>query len=131
MNRATFKNRMRAGLVLTVAALAVGCGTNEVDLNDTASGSGGTGGMGGATAGTSGGGDECQIAAAHVVDCVNSVGSPPSSVSSATAKCDGESACVAACINQTECVALHDAYGPAKSAGATAFFACTTACAPQ
>lgn len=78
-----------------------------------------------------GGGDECQIAAAHVVDCVNSVGSPPSSVSSATAKCNGESACVAACINQTECVALKDAYGPAKSAGAAAFFACTTACAPQ
>ncbi|MEP7124470.1 MAG: hypothetical protein ABJE95_26315 [Byssovorax sp.] len=78
-----------------------------------------------------GGGDECEIAAAHVVDCVNSVGSPPSAVSTTPAKCQGETACVAACVNQTECVALQDAYGPATSPAAKAFFQCTTACAPQ
>ena len=76
-----------------------------------------------------GGGDECNIAAAHVVECVNSVGSPPSSTPAATAKCDGETACIAACINQTECDALADAYGEATSAGAKAFLACTTKCA--
>lgn len=59
MSRATFKNRMLADLVLTVAALAVGCGTNGVILNDDATGAGGAGGMGGSTAGT-GGGDACQ-----------------------------------------------------------------------
>jgi hypothetical protein len=78
-----------------------------------------------------GGGDECQIAAAHIVDCVNDVGSPVSSSPAATAKCDGETACVAACINQTECDALKDAYGLATTAGATAFFACTRACTPN
>lgn len=75
-----------------------------------------------------GGGDECEIAAAHVVDCVNAVGSPLSSTPSATAKCDGETVCIAACINQTECVALQDAFGPATSPGAKAFLACTNVC---
>jgi hypothetical protein len=75
-----------------------------------------------------GGGDDCEIAAAHVVDCVNSVGSPASSEPSAAAKCSGETACIAACINQTECAALQDAYGEATSPGAKAFLACTNAC---
>ena len=78
-----------------------------------------------------GGGDECDIAAAHVVDCVNSVGSPPSSITSTVAKCNGENACVAACINQQECPALQDAYGAGTSPAAKAFFQCTTACVPQ
>ena len=73
--------------------------------------------------------DECDIAAAHVVECVNSIGSPASSIPTTKAKCDGETACVAACVNQQECAALADAYGAATSAGAKAFLACTSACA--
>ena len=76
-----------------------------------------------------GGGDECNIAAAHVVECVNPVGAPPSATPSATAKCDGETACIAACVNQTECAALADAYDEATSAEAQAFLACTSTCA--
>jgi hypothetical protein len=76
-----------------------------------------------------GGGDECNIAAAHVVECVNTVGSPPSSTPVTTAKCDGETACIAACVNQTECAALANAYDGVKSAGADAFLACTAKCA--
>lgn len=75
-----------------------------------------------------GGGDECNIAAEHVVECVNPVGSPPSSSPSATAKCDGKTACIAACINQTECAALDDAYREATSAEALAFLECTRKC---
>lgn len=78
-----------------------------------------------------GGGDACEIAAAHVVDCVNAATSPPSSITSTAAKCDGENACVAACINQQECPALQDAYGAGTSLAAKAFFQCTTACVPQ
>lgn len=75
------------------------------------------------------GGDECNIAAAHVVECVNRVGSPPSATPITTAKCTGETECIAACVNQTECDALADAYGEAKSPGAKAFLACTSKCA--
>lgn len=75
------------------------------------------------------GGDECTIAAAHVVECVNKVGSPPSATPAAAAKCDGETACIAACVNQTECDALVAAYGGTESAGSTAFLACTRKCA--
>ena len=75
------------------------------------------------------GGDECNIAAAHVVECVNTVGSPQSSTPITTAKCTGETECVAACVNQTECDALKEAYAEAKTAGAQAFLACTSKCA--
>ena len=54
MRRAAFKNRMLAGLVLTVAALAAGCGSNEVVLNDDPTGAGGVGGMGGGPSATGG-----------------------------------------------------------------------------
>lgn len=76
-----------------------------------------------------GGATECDLAATHVVDCVNSVSSPVSSTPAVTAKCEGETACIAACVNQTECSALQDAYGAGTSAGAKAFLKCTNTCA--
>jgi hypothetical protein len=75
-----------------------------------------------------GGGDACTVAADHLVDCLNSAGSPPSSTPSATAKCDGETACVADCINRTECLALQESWAGTDSAGSKAFNFCVAGC---
>lgn len=77
-----------------------------------------------------GGGDACNLAAEHLVDCLNPAGSPPSSTPSATAKCEGATACVADCVNRTECPALQDAFNGGATAGAKDFLACNEACQP-
>jgi hypothetical protein len=75
------------------------------------------------------GGDACTVAADHLVDCLNPAGSPPSSPPSATAKCDGETACVADCVNRTECPALQEAWAGTATAGAKEFNTCISLCA--
>lgn len=75
-----------------------------------------------------GGGDDCTLAAAHLVDCLNPTGSPTSSTPTATTKCDGATACIADCVNRTECPALQDAYNDVTSAEAKEFLTCTNAC---
>jgi hypothetical protein len=75
-----------------------------------------------------GAGDDCTLAAAHLVDCLNPTGSPTSSSPSATTKCDGATACIADCVNRTECPALQDAYDEGTSAAAKEFLTCTNAC---
>jgi hypothetical protein len=75
-----------------------------------------------------GSGDECNIAAEHLVDCLNPAGSPSSAAPSATAKCDGSTACIAACVNRTDCAALQDAWAATASAGSKAFNSCVSGC---
>jgi hypothetical protein len=74
------------------------------------------------------GGDECTLAAEHLVDCLNPTGSPTSSTPTAAAKCNGATVCVAACVNRTECPALQEAFNGGTSAAATEFLTCTQAC---
>ena len=75
-----------------------------------------------------GGGDECTLAAEHLVDCLNPTGSPPSSTPTAAAKCNGATVCIAACVNRTECPALQEAFNGGTSAEAKEFLTCTQAC---
>jgi hypothetical protein len=75
-----------------------------------------------------GAGDDCTLAAAHLVDCLNPTGSPTSSSPTATTKCDGATACIADCVNRSECPALQDAYNDGTSAEAKEFLTCTNAC---
>ena len=98
----TFKSTL-AGTLITLVALAlsaVGCG----------------------------GGDDCTLAAEHLADCLNPTGLPTSSMPSASAKCNGATVCVAACVNRTECPALQDAFGGGTSVAAKEFLTCTQAC---
>ena len=74
------------------------------------------------------GDDECTLAAEHLVDCLNPAGTPSSSTPGATAKCTGATACVAACVNRTECPALQDAFNGGTSAASKEFLTCTQGC---
>jgi hypothetical protein len=74
------------------------------------------------------GGDACNLAADHLVDCLNPAGSPPSSTPSSTASCDGVTACIADCVNRTECPALQDAFNGGATDGAKEFLACNQGC---
>lgn len=98
----TFKSTL-AGTLITLVALAssaIGCG----------------------------GGDDCTLAAEHLVDCLNPTGTPPSSTPTATAKCNGATECIAGCVNRTECPALQEAYNGGTSAAAEEFLTCTRNC---
>lgn len=74
------------------------------------------------------GGDDCTLAAEHLVDCLNPAGTPPSSTPTAAAKCNGTTECVAACVNRTECPALQLAYNGGTSPEAEEFLTCTRGC---
>ena len=99
----TFKSRLSGTMIalVAVALSSIGCGA----------------------------GDECTTAAAHLADCTLAPGSPVSTNTASAAKCNGETLCVAECVNRTECPALADAYDGKKSDGSDTFFICTNLCA--
>ncbi len=73
------------------------------------------------------GGDECATAEAHLTECLAAAGAP-SGAAAKTSTCEGEPACIAACINGVECSKLKDFYSTTPTDASKVLLDCYTEC---
>jgi hypothetical protein len=73
------------------------------------------------------GGDECASAEAHLTDCLAPSGASSGGAAKSTT-CEGEPACVAACINGAECSTLKDFYSTKPTDASKVLLDCYTKC---
>ena len=72
------------------------------------------------------GGDECTNADAHLTECL--AAATPTTAPAKATTCEGEPACIAACVNGAECSTLKDFYSTKPTDASKVLLDCYTKC---